>query len=260
MKTYTIWMGYDPREDLAYRVAKHSILSRTDPREVHVIPLSLENEAVKAVLTRPIERKDGKMWCPISKAPMATEFAISRFCVPFLQDHGWGLFIDSDVICLGDMRELFALANPSYSVMCVKHQQEVKEGETKMDGQLQTFYARKNWSSLCLYNCDRHCCGNSKLTLKALNTWPGRDLHAFKWLHDYEIGELPKKWNHLVGVNEPDSEALSGILHFTMGGKWFPDWKGGPLDDIWEEERAAMESSCKSAAPEESARYAKCDS
>jgi Lipopolysaccharide biosynthesis proteins, LPS:glycosyltransferases len=247
---YTIYMGYDPREALAYDVAQHSILSRTDPEEVEIIPLNLENVEVKEILTRPIERRDGKLWCPISQAPMATEFAISRFCVPFLQDHGWALFIDSDVICLGDIRELFALANPAYSVMCVKHEQKVKDGETKMDGQLQTFYARKNWSSCVLWNCDKHICGNSKLTLKALNTWLGRDLHAFKWLHDYEIGELPKKWNHLVGVGVgPDSDDLHGVLHFTLGGKWLPGWKGGTMDFFWEEERAAMESSCKSPEP-----------
>src|SRR5574342_115531 len=102
---YNIWMGYDPREDLAYRVARHSILSRTDPKEVDVIPLSLKNRVVQELLVRPIEVKDGKLWCPISQAHMATEFAISRFVVPFIQEKGWCLFVDCDIICFTDIRE-----------------------------------------------------------------------------------------------------------------------------------------------------------
>lgn len=225
-----IYIGYDQREKEAFDVAEYSILSRSLSAICH--SLTLDN--LKGILTRPIYRSGNQMWCPISKAPMATEFAISRFALPFLQ-RGWALFVDCDIVCLADIKELFDLADSRYAIMCVKHKQ--KEGAiTKMDGQLQTFYARKNWSSVVLWNCDHPA--HDRFTLEHLNTWPGRDLHAFKWLNDEEIGELPPNWNYLVDVNlRPDPIK---IAHFTLGGPWLPNWKGGSSDNIWTIERAAM--------------------
>lgn len=181
------------------------------------------------MLTRPIENRDGKLWCPISNAPMSTEFAISRFCVPFLQDNGWALFADCDILCLEDIRNLFALADPQYAVMVVKHKQE-SGADTKMDGQRQTYYDRKNWSSVILWNCEHP--SNKNLPLESLNTLPGRDLHAFYWLDDEEIGELPTKWNWLINVTdgEPREE---GIWHYTLGGPWFSGWTPAKYDDMW---------------------------
>lgn len=252
--TYTIWMGYDSREDLAYRVARHSILSRTDEGEVSVIPLDIRNEAVASILTRPIEKKDGRLWCPISQAPMATEFAISRFCAFLFPVNGWSLFVDSDIVCFTDIRGLFNELDDRYAVMCVKHQQKVKEGETKMDGQIQTFYARKNWSSVMAINTQHPA--NRRFTLKDLNERPGRDLHAFFWLKDEEIGELNHRWNVLVNVDDMDKHSL-GILHFTLGGPWFPNWKPVPWDNVWLGAKAAYEldSACKSAEPVKAAAY-----
>jgi len=59
---------------------------------------------------------------------------------------------------------------------------------------------------------------------------------AFKWLDDSLIGELPVEWNHLVGI-VPEN-AAARLLHYTLGGPWIKDWKGGPLDDLWLKERA----------------------
>lgn len=183
---------------------------------------------------------------------MATEFAVSRFCVPFLAKSGWALFVDSDIVCQADILELFQLAadpdSQKHAIMVVKHQQ-AKGPAIKMDGQLQTFYARKNWSSVVLWNCDHPA--HKALTRAALNEWPGRDLHAFKWLKDEDIGELAPRWNQLVGVEttvrfggrefpQEFPSSLPGILHFTLGGPWLPDWKGGPLDDVWLREAATI--------------------
>jgi lipopolysaccharide biosynthesis glycosyltransferase len=136
------------------------------------------------------------------------------------------------MICLADIQELFNLADDKYAVMVVKHKQ-YNSGMVKMDGQIQTYYSRKNWSSVVLWNCNHEA--NKRLSLDDLNKWPGRDLHAFKWLADEEIGELPKEWNHLVGVNEPNPDAK--ILHFTLGGGWFEGWGNKyPEDKLWYEE------------------------
>lgn len=256
-------------------VAKASIERRASV-PVLISPLYLPH--LGQSLHRPIENRDGQLWCPISKAPMSTEFAISRFCVPFIQREGWALFADCDILCTADIAELFALADDRYAVMVVKHEQLpavtpkralddfrcptcghnavthdlmasgctlsdcecritdfVIETETKMGGQIQTYYSRKNWSSVVLWNCSHP----SHIRLRAmdrLNQWPGRDLHAFKWLEDYEIGELPSEWNYLVGI---DSGAAK-IWHYTLGGPFTENWQGGEFDDLWEREAAAL--------------------
>lgn len=139
----------------------------------------------------------GQLYDLPSNAPCSTEFAISRFLVPILCQQGWALFVDCDVVFLGDVAELFALADPSKAVMVVKHAPLVEVG-TKMDGQAQVGYTRKNWSSVMLFNCDHPA--NRRLSLADVNERPGRDLHALYWLHDEEIGALPAAWNWLVNV------------------------------------------------------------
>lgn len=233
-----IFMGFDSREIDAYNVAKWSIERRAS-RPVLISPLYLPH--LGRVHHRRIEMKEGQMWCPISNAPMSTEFANSRFVVPFIQRSGWALFMDCDVLCLSDIAELFALADPRYAVMVVKHQHdqiaEAAAGQigTKMDGQLQTFYRRKNWSSVVLWNLDHPA--KHKLSNERFNCWPGRQLHAFDWLEDDEIGELPASWNHLVGI---DTDERADILHYTLGGPWIPNWKGGPMDHRWLAEQREM--------------------
>lgn len=235
-----VYVGWDPHEAVAYDVAEFSIRKRaTVPVDVRPIKL----HEVREILTRPIEKKDGKLWCPISQAPMATEFAVSRFMVPFLQKTGWALFMDCDMLVQKDIAQLFALADPQYAVMVVKHKQVPKE-KTKADGQIQTYYHRKNWSSVVLWNCDHP--GNRRLTLEALNTWPGRDLHAFKWLEDTEIGELPHEWNILVDVSSP------GILHYTLGGPWLPNYKRCGYSREWLEELAEVHEAAIQALAEKS--------
>jgi len=225
-----VFIGWDTNEVDAYQVAESSI-RRHASVSVNVIPIRLDDLQRDGVLTRPIERRDGKLWCPISEAPMATEFAISRFAVPFLQHEGLAVFADCDILCMADIAELFALHEPRYAVQVVKHDYHPKTA-TKMDGQTQTVYRRKNWSSVILWNLDHPA--HKRLTLDNLNQWPGRDLHAFKWLRDEEIGSLPPTWNILV-----DEETWIGngkILHFTNGGPWIPNWRGGSWDWLWRQE------------------------
>lgn len=226
-----VYIGYDPREEVAYDMAVNS-LKETSSANDH--PIALNNPNVSSILTRPIERKDGKMWCPISQAPMSVEFAISRFCVPFIQKDGWCLFVDCDVLFLADVEELFNLADDAYAVMVVKHDYKPTE-TTKMDGQIQTAYPRKLWSSVILWNCSHPA--NQRLTLHNLNKWPGRDLHAFKWLRDEEIGSLPKEWNHLVEIDPDDADPK--LLHFTLGGPWMKEVKGNKWHELWIEKSNA---------------------
>jgi len=243
MKANTVYLGYDPRQDTAFQVARHSIASRTGP--IKIIPLRLTH--LTEILTRPIENRNGQLWCPISGAPMSTEFAISRFCVPFINLEGWALFADCDILCWSDIQELFDLADDKFAVMVVKHEwrktmvgdvtvdgrmslQKDQVALIKMDGQVQTMYARKNWSSVVLWNCDHP--GNKRFTFENLNQWPGRDLHAFKWLNDDEIGELPQHWNWLINVTPGKPEA-KGIWHYTLGTPTFAGYEHQPYSEQW---------------------------
>lgn len=207
----SVWIGFDPREAAAFAVCRNSITRwLTQPVPVRGIVLSELQRA--GLYYRPIERRGDQLWDPISEAPMSTEFAISRFFTPVLAKSGWAVFMDCDILCRGSLARLFELADPKYAVMCVKHE-HVPNYSVKMDGQAQTRYARKNWSSVMLFNCDHE--SNKALTVKMLNMVPGRDLHRFCWLNDEEIGELPPVWNYLVGHTKTDGDPQ--LVHFTDG-------------------------------------------
>jgi len=229
MKPLSIFIGYDPREHAAYEVACRSISRRTSV-PVLITPLYLPH--LQRYFKRPVERRREQLWCPVSNAPMSTEFAISRFCVPFIQTEGWALYADCDVLCLADIVDLFAMADDRYAVMVVKRDYQ-PTSIVKMDNQVQTSYARKLWSSVIFWNTSHPA--HLRLTRERIEKWPGRDLHAFRWLGDEEIGELPQEWNHLVDINQGEGK----LLHYTLGGAWLSDWRRRPSDELWLAEQAA---------------------
>ena len=221
-----IFIGYDSRESAAYDVAESSLRKRASA-PVYVTPLFADKLAACGLLRRAQDRR-GVIYDIPSNAPCSTDFAISRFLVPHLAQTGFALFVDCDVVFLADVAELFSLADPTKAVMVVKHA-PLKATGTKMDGQAQLAYSRKNWSSVVLWNADHPA--NRRLSLQDVNERPGRDLHKFYWLHDSEIGELPAAWNWLVGVQpKPDDPKLA---HFTGGGPFTPGWRGAEHDYIW---------------------------
>lgn len=185
----------------------------------------------RGLYTRPTSRKDGRLWDEISEAPMATEFACSRFLVPHLAGSGWALFMDCDMLVRSNLDRLFRLCDPSKAVMVVKHNHQPAEG-VKMDGQAQTRYARKNWSSVMMFNCDHPA--NRKLTVDLVNSVPGRDLHRFCWLEDDQIGELSTEWNWLVGHSDPSIDPT--IVHFTDGIPTMPGYENCAYADEWRDE------------------------
>ena len=212
-----IYIGYDPRDFAGYAVAHYSFRKYT--RTIPIRGLILEELRKQGLYYRPTEvrttTKGGKqLWDCISDAPMSTEFAITRFLVPHLAKTGWALFVDGDVMAIDNVTRIFDFCDPSKAIMCVQHSHK-PEKESKMDGQVQTQYPRKNWSSVVLYNCDHPA--NKRLTVDMVNSLPGRDLHQFCWLKDNEIGELPQQFNYLVGYTHLNSGKTPTIVHFTSG-------------------------------------------
>jgi len=218
-------IGYDANESEAARIAAKTLAEVTHGE---ITPEFLYAPKLRAqgLLTRPEDTR-GQRYDLVSNAPCATEFSNSRFLTPIIVDSGWALFVDCDVVFLRDPREMLP-RDPAFAVSVVQHGGHQKAG-TKMCGQTQTLYSRKNWSSVMLFNCDHPA--NRRLSLWDVNNRPGRDLHQFYWLADEEIGAMWWGWNWLVG-EQPKPSSL-GIAHFTLGGPFTPGWPGAEHDDIW---------------------------
>ena len=219
-----VFIGYDKREDEAYRVACKTLWHTSG---LIAEPLVSERLSSQGLLTRLVDARDGLFYDLPSNAHASTEFAVSRFLTPVLCQTGWALFTDCDVVFMQDVHDMLEATSKTKAVYVVKH--DHKQDGVKMDGQPQVSYPRKNWSSVMLFNCDHPA--NQRLSLHDINTRPGRDLHRFYWLNDDEIGELDPAWNWLVNVQEAPREPK--IAHFTLGGPWIPEWEGAPHDDIW---------------------------
>ena len=214
-----IFIGFDPREDVAVNVLTDSIQANSSiPVQIAQVRLS----QLKGIYERP------------ESSLQSTAFSFSRFLVPWLCEfEGWALFIDADMLCLANIAELWALRDERYAIQVVKHQHKCEPGQ-KFQGMPQTPYERKNWSSVMLFNCNR-C---KALTVDYVNTASGLELHQFKWLMDDEIGSLPAEWNVLVGVEPVPNNAK--ILHYTLGGPLFKDCLSMDRAETWENARTAM--------------------
>ena len=222
MKKLKIYIGYDSKEDIAYRVCKHSLLKRSKDN-VKVYSLKLQELVAKKLYDRSID-------------PLAsTEFTYSRFLVPTLTEYkGWAIFCDCDFIFLEDVSKVLENLDTSKALYCVKHDYTPKE-KHKMDGQKQTIYPRKNWSSFILFNCEHPA--NRKLTTDVVNSQTGSYLHQFKWLKDNEIGSLDERWNWLEGWTSKHNNQSPFAVHYTRGGPWFEEWQDVEYANEWIKER-----------------------
>lgn len=212
MQPLRIFIGWDGRESLAYHVFAHSILRRAS------IPVSI-TPIVQASL-----RTSDTYWRGIDNLA-ATEFSLTRFLVPYLADYrGLAIFADCDMLMKADVAELVEIAEEQRllhgdgpAVLVAQHDYVPKDA-LKMDGQVQTTYPMKNWSSFMLMDAAK-C---RMLTPHYVNTATPASLHRFAWLGDQRhelVGALPLAWNWLAG-EYADNPAAKNV-HFTLGGPWF---------------------------------------
>jgi hypothetical protein len=215
-----VFIGYDVRETVSWHVLSHSILARASA-PVSLTPLALG-------------QLGELMWR--ERSPLqSTDFAFSRFLTPHLSGfEGWSLFMDCDMLMREDIAKLWALRDERYAVMCVKHS-HVPVETTKFLNAPQTPYAKKNWSSVLLFNNAR-C---RALSPDYVNHATGLQLHQFKWLESEAlIGELPHEWNHLVGYDAFDRDAAN--VHFTDGGPYFHEHADCDYAQEWLAEQQRM--------------------
>ena len=228
----SIYIGFDPRpaEVEAFAVARWSIRNRLR-KSIPIYALNLTTLKTAGLYWRATDHRDGQLWDVISNAPMSTAFAISRFLVPYLAQEGLALFVDCDVMARVDITQMFDEFDHRKACMCVKHDYTPK-ADTKMEGQAQLPYARKNWSSVVLWNCEHP--KTKFLTPEVVNTVRGLSLHQFSWLDDSDMGALAPEWNHLVG-DQPRNPAAK-LVHFTNGSPNMAGHEQCEFADEWRQE------------------------
>ena len=223
-----IYVGYDPKEHIAFEVLKDSINQYTHKYDVIALEQSSLRRSGLYKRTYYVD-DEGQNRDSLDKRPFSSEFTFTRFLIPFINLHkGLALFMDSDMFVRADISEIFEEYGQydEYALSVVKHDYNPKE-VFKMDNQLQSNYNRKNWSSFILWNCEHPA--NQRLTIEDVNKQSGRWLHNFSWLDDNEIGAIHPKWNFLDGWTDELINPCN--VHFTTGGPWFKDWKPKRLCD-----------------------------
>ena len=217
-----IYIGYDPRESVAFYTLAHSILRRAS---VPIAIAPLAQNQLKGIYRR-------------ARGPTeSTEFSMTRFLVPYLSEYaGWSVYLDCDMLCRVDVAGLTSemQQQADKAVLVCKHDY-VPKSERKFLDQVQTKYPRKNWSSLMVFNNDR-C---RALTPDYVNSASGLELHRFAWVEDRLIGELEREWNWLVGEYPHNPGAR--IAHFTLGGPYFEPYRECDYAAEWFAERDSMQ-------------------
>ena len=220
MTPIPVFVGYDPREAIAYHTCVNSII-RHASQPVAIIPIALNLfQDYKETHT------DG-----------SNHFIYTRFLVPHLMGFkGWAIFIDGDMIIRGDIVELWNLREVDKDVMVVKHDYQTCM-PVKYLGAKNENYPRKNWSSVILWNCNSF--PNRQLTPEFVQTSSGSFLHRFAWLDDNRIGDLPPEWNWLPDEYGPNLNAK--LLHYTLGTPCFQEFADTPQGNEWHRERILTE-------------------
>lgn len=220
MQPIPIFIGYDPREAVAYHVCANSII-RHSSRPVAIVPLALNLfQNYTEVHT------DG-----------SNHFIYTRFLVPYLMNYsGHAIFLDGDMVVRSDIVDLWNLRDPDKDVQVIKHDYKTKM-PVKYLGAKNENYPRKNWSSVIIWNCGS--LSNRILDPEYITKSSGAQLHRFQWLSDNKIGELPKEWNWLP--DEYGEHSGAKLLHYTLGTPCFYDFADTPMGNEWHKERIYTE-------------------
>ena len=111
MKTLKIFIGYDPKGP-SFHVLSHSLLERSS-KPISIIPINLGN--LKDLYSRQHDKRQ------------SNEFSFSRFLVPYLCNYkGFGVYMDCDMLALGDISTVLNDIDENHAVSVVKHDYESK--------------------------------------------------------------------------------------------------------------------------------------
>lgn len=195
MEQIRVFIGFDPREAVAYHVCCQSILEHTDAN----------------VSFHPVRgnARDG-----------SNAFTYARFLVPYLCGfNGFAVFLDGDMLVRTDIAFLWAQRRAYVGAQVVKHDYKTKH-PVKYLGNKNEDYPCKNWSSVVLWNCGYF--PNRVLTPEFIGKQTGAYLHRFSWLRDEQIGDIPPTWNVLVREQEISED--DDLRHYTIGTPCFAEY------------------------------------
>ena len=197
-----VFIGYDPRQPIAFQVCAHSVWERaSQPVSIHRLDLR----------TLPIKRRG------------LTEFSYSRYLVPYLSGfEGFSLFLDSDILVRGDVAELFD-AVEGMGARSDAPSAWMSMGKLKFE-----------WPSVILYNSA--ACAH--MTPEFVEDESHR-LYDYAWARG-GVGHLPPEWNHLVGYDPADADAR--LVHFTKGVPVWPETKDCEFSAEWHDTLRRMNS------------------
>lgn len=191
-----IFIGYDPRQPVAYHVLCSSII-RNCSVPVQITPLIIG--------TLPIKREG------------LTQFTFSRYLAPYLCNyHGISVFIDSDMLVLGDMAELLNYADDAVSIVPFENDLVFER------------------PSVMVFNNEK-C---KSLTPRFIDDETNAP-QSLSWADS--VGYLPEEWNYLVGY-APNTPAKNiKLLHFTQGIPAYKECRFGEYATLWFEELKIMQ-------------------
>lgn len=216
-----LFVGWDDREQVGSHVFDSSVVHNSS---APVSITHLKKSAVAQMFGSSIQEG-------------SNAFTMSRFLVPAMCDYsGFAIFADgADMICRGDLLDLWNLRDNGYALQVVKHQYQtrnpIKYAGTKMESANQD-YDRKNWASLMLINCSNRVW--RQFTPENLSRMKPLDALQFSLIPDSSIGSLPDDWNWLVDEQGPNPRAK--IAHWTAGIPGFPHYAFTPHSDEWRAE------------------------
>lgn len=191
-----VFIGYDPRQPIAYHVLCSSII-RNCSVPVQITPLIIG--------TLPIKREG------------LTQFTFSRYLAPYLCNyHGISVFIDSDMLVLGDMSELLNYADDAVSIVPFEND---------------LMFERP---SVMVFNNGK-C---KSLTPNFIDDETSAP-QSLSWADS--IGYLPDEWNHLVGYAPNIPEKNIKLLHFTQGIPAYKECRFGEYAELWFKELKIMQ-------------------
>jgi lipopolysaccharide biosynthesis glycosyltransferase len=150
-----------------------------------------------------------------------TEFSNYRFLIPKLCNfEGRAIWLDSDMICLGDINDLFVSPMEEYDLLA----------KAESYGSAQS----KQWGlSVTLFDCSR-CRFDLELYFDeiARGSYTYADLHQmtprFLQHHPFRIGPLDPSWNQFDAF-----DGSTRLIHYTN--LYTQPWKyrGHPYGDLW---------------------------
>jgi hypothetical protein len=207
-----VFIGSGEASLLERKVLIHSLRKNSDcPLDIWVV-----NGTHNA-----IERnQDPPVPVPLSlalKYRNTTEFSLYRYLIPALCNFsGRAIYLDSDMICIGNIREMFETSLGDHDFLAVPE------------------YNSAHWTtSVMLINCER-----ARFPLNDIfaeidsGHYSYRDFSrfspAFCSLRNYSIGSLDPHWNVFDRV-----DSMTRLVHYTnlLSQPWkFPDH---PFGDIW---------------------------